>query len=134
MATVRGTPVVFSYTTAAGATITGFTGWLMQSAKLKNDADEYKVKSGQGVTVTRIIEDSVKRMDLSFEISGVDRATAITNSALPALNTFAPITACAEIPEAVSAYWIVESVDKDTSNTGTIKVNMTLALYPSITV
>ena len=133
MATVRGTPVVFSYTTAAGVTITGFTGYLLQSATLKNEADEYKVKSGQGKTVTRIVEDPVKRMDLSFEISGVDRATAITNAALPALNTFAPITACAELPEVVSNFWIVESVDKPTSNTGTMKVNMTLGLYPEIT-
>ena len=134
MATVRGTAVIFSYTTAAGMTITGLTGYLTQTADLENTADEYMVKSAQGKDVTEITENDKKKLTVRFEASGTDRATAITNAALPALNTFAPITACTEFPEIVSNYWIVKAAKKSLSNTGTMGIDLTLSLNLNVTV
>lgn len=133
MATVRGTAVIFSYTTTAGMTITGLTGWLTQNADLENTADEYQVKSAQGKDVTEIIENPKKRLTVRYEASGSDRATAITNAALPALNTFVLITACVEFPEIVSNYWMLKSAKKSLGNTGTMGMDLTMVLNPEIT-
>lgn len=133
MATVRGTPVIFSFTTAAGVTITGLTGWLAQSIDMELTADAYKVKDGRGKTVTEIMEDFMTKSTLNFQMSGTDRATAITNAALPALNTFVVITACAEFPELVSAYWIVDAAKKKSGNTTTMDADLTIHLNPNIT-
>lgn len=133
MATERGTKVIFSFTTAAGITFTGLTGYLVQTAELEALADEYFVKSAQGKDVTEIMENFKKRLTVRFETSGTDRATAITNAVLQSLNIFIPITACVEIPELISAYWILKATKKSTSNTGTLGVDMTLSLNPEIT-
>ena len=133
MATVRGTAVVFSFTTTAGVTITGLTGWLAQTIDLEKTADEYMVKSGQGKDVTEIMENFKTRSNLNFQISGTDRATAITNAALPALNSLLAITACVEFPELISNYWMVKSAKGASGNTATRGADLTIVLNPEIT-
>lgn len=133
MATVRGTPVIFSFTTAAGVTITGLTGWLAQTIDMELTGDEYMVKDGRGKDVTEIMENFKTKSTLNFQMSGTDRATAITNAALPALNTFIAITTCAEFPELVSNYWMVKAAKRSGGNTKTMEADLTISLNPNIT-
>lgn len=133
MATVRGTKVIFSFTTAAGATITGLTGWLAQEISIEKRAETYKVKDGRGKTVTEIWEDFMDGATLTFENSGTDRATAITNAALPSLGAFLAITACDEFPELISNYWIVDAAKANSGNTKTRNSELGIHLNPNIT-
>ena len=103
----------FSFTsTALGITITGITGWLLQSASHKKNADVYEVRGVDGDIVQRTFHNFNDEATLEAIItSAVDQATAITNTtaALITPGTIMVISACASFPSLVATTWQVES-------------------------
>lgn len=126
--TQNGTPVNFSFASAAGVTLTGsaddgttFTsiaGILLQRAEEKKQSNRTLVKSGLGDRVTSIHNDRVNAATLTWVVSGSSLAAAITNSTLSQPGNFIKITACASMPDLAHAsnVWEIISCSMPATN------------------
>ena len=102
-AVINGTPVNFSFQSAAGITITGLSGILLQNASYKTPTKRVLVMDGNGNRTSSIHVDPIKTSNLKWKVSGSGLANAITNTTLQANGNLITITACASMPELVSA-------------------------------
>jgi hypothetical protein len=126
--TINGTPVNFSFASAAGATLTGsaddgttfssIAGILMQRADEKKQSNRTLVKDGLGDRTTSIHNDRVNAASLTWVVSGSNLAAAITNSTLSRPGNFIRITACATMPDLAHAtnLWEIISCNLTGSN------------------
>lgn len=103
MATVNGTPVNFSFQSAAGITITELSGILLQRASYKKQSTRTLVKGGDGERVTSIHHDRVNSATLVWIPKGTSLADSLANTTLTAPGGFVTITACATLPDIVHA-------------------------------
>lgn len=101
--TQNGTPVNFTFQSAAGITITEQAGILLQSASYKKNANRTLVKDGNGDRTSSLLNDKFNSATLEWVIKGTSLSDALTNTALLAPGSFVTITACATLPEIVSA-------------------------------
>jgi len=116
--TVNGTPVNFTFQSAAGITITEISGILLQSASYKPNTKRVLVMDGNGNRVTSAHSDFFTAATLKWKVKGTTLADAITNTTLVAMGSFVTITACATMPQIVSASnkWEVISGEVSGSN------------------
>lgn len=103
MATVNGTPVNFSFQSAAGITITELSGILLQRASYKKQSTRTLVKGGDGERVTSIHHDRFNSATLVYMPKGTSLSDALVNTTLTQPGGFVTITACATLPDIVSA-------------------------------
>ena len=116
-ATINGTPVNFSFQSAAGITITGIAGILLQSASYKKNSNRTLVKAGEGDRVSSIHNDRFLSATLKWKVSGTSLALALANCVHPTPGAFFVITACVTMPELVGAgNWEVISGEVSGSN------------------
>ena len=104
---VNGTPVNFTFQSAAGITITEISGVLLQSANYKTPTKRVLVMDGNGNRTTSAHTDPIKTANLKWKVSGTGLANAITNTTLQANGNFVNITACASMPELVARYEVI---------------------------
>jgi hypothetical protein len=125
-ATVNGTPVNFSFQSAAGITITEISGILLQNASYKKNSNRTMVKSGEGDRVTSVHNDRFNSATLRWVVSGTNLAGAITNTTLTQPGNFVTITACATMPDIVHASnkWEVITGEVTGSNDGVKEISM----------
>lgn len=133
-ATVNGTPVNFSFASAAGITITEISGILLQSASHKENSNRTLVKSGEGDRVTSVHNDRYNSATLRWVVSGTNLAAAITNTTLQNPGNFVTITACATMPDIVSASnkWEVITGEVSGSNDGVKEISMEIEYCANI--
>lgn len=125
MATVNGTPVNFSFQSAAGITMTGdpgtndgtsataMAGILLQSATERKQSNRMLVKDGSGDRVSSVHHDRFNSATLKWKVSGTSLAAALTNTTLSQPGNFIKITACATMPDLVSPTNVWEIVSCD---------------------
>lgn len=129
--------VNFSFTSTALG-ITGYsTGFLLQSASQKKNADVYEVRGVDGNVVQRTFYNFNDEATLEAIItSTADQATAITNTtaALKTPGTIVDITECNSMPSLVATTWQTESgVEISGSITDAKKCVVTLKKHAGIT-
>lgn len=136
--TQNGTPVNFSFASAAGITITksaddgstftSLAGILLQNATEKKQSNRTLVKNGLGDRTTSVHNDRVNAATLKWVVSGTDLATALANSTLSQPGNFIKITACATMPDLVHAsnLWEIISCDLGGSNDGVKEITYEL--------
>jgi hypothetical protein len=113
MSAINGTPVNFTFNSAAGVTLSGsaddgltfanLNGILLQSADYKKNSNRVLVKDGNGNRVTSAHSDYFNSATLKWKVSGTNLAGAITNTTLSRPGNFVKITACDTMPDLVSA-------------------------------
>lgn len=103
MATINGTPINFSFQSAAGMTITEVAGILLQSASYKKNSNRTLVKDGNGDRTTSAHNDRFNSATIEWVVKGTGLADAITNTTLQQPGNFVTITACSTMPDIVSA-------------------------------
>lgn len=125
-ATVNGTPVNFSFQSAAGITVTELTGVLLQNASYKKNSNRTLVKGGDGDRVTSIHNDRFNSATLKWVVSGTSLALAITNTTLQQPGNFVTITACASMPDLVSPTlkWEVITGEVSGANDGVKEISL----------
>lgn len=134
MATNLGTAVNFGFITQAdGATITGYTGYLLQSADLSRKADEIEVRDAAGEVKSVVYYNSSDDATLEFVYYGTSQAAAITNTALKTVGALVVISACASIPDLVQTTWQLKDHKISGSNTDVKKATLTLKRNPNVT-
>lgn len=116
-ATVNGTPVNFSFQSAAGITITGISGILLQSASYKKQSNRTLVKNGEGDRTSSVHNDRYNSATLKWNVSGSDLAASLTNTTIQQPGNFIVITACATMPDIVHATNKWEIISCDVSGT-----------------
>lgn len=136
--TQNGTPVNFSFASAAGITISisandgstfsSLAGILLQRADEKKQSNRTLVKSGLGDRVTSIHNDRFNAVSLTWVVSGSNLAAAITNSTLSQPGNFIKITACATMPDIVHAsnLWEIISASLPKTNDGVAEITYEL--------
>lgn len=126
MATVNGTPVNFTFQSAAGITITEISGILLQHADYKKNSTRVLVKSGTGDRVTSAHSDFMTSATLRWVVTGANLAATLTNTTLVAVGSFVTITACATLPDIVSASnkWEVISGQVNGENDGVKEITL----------
>lgn len=140
MATINGIPVNFGFTGAAdannnyGITTTNLSGVLTQNADVTDESELEVTRNGTGDRVVHGHYDLHKSFSLEYVVTGASLAGAKTNSTRPAPGSFINITACASMPELISAAWEVQRGGKTVkSNTGSAKITLPLMLSANIT-
>ena len=132
LAIVNGTPVNFSFQTAAGITITGFSGILLQSADFSKVTTRTLVKDGDGQRTSSIHSDPVNELTLRWKVSGSSLSAAITNTTITAPGNFIIVTGCAGMPDAI-ATWEVISCNEHGKNDDVAELDYKLEKAPLIT-
>jgi hypothetical protein len=112
MSTLNGTPVVFAFTTAAGITITGMSGILLQSKDHAKEADRDVVRDGTGSRVQSSHYDFRDTATLRVKVTGSSLSDAKVQTSLKAPGTLLVVTACADDPDMVATNWEVQSGTK----------------------
>jgi hypothetical protein len=131
---VNGTPVNFAFQSSTGITITGISGILLQSATYKKPTKRILVMDGNGNRTTSVHTDPIQAVTLKWKVSGSGIANSITNTTLQANGNLVTITACATMPELVSAnpYEVVNGEITGT-NEEVKEITLDLELAPNIT-
>lgn len=137
MPTQNGTAVNFAFGSAAGITITGFSGILLQNAEQGKESDLASVRDGDGTTVTDIFYDfrDMAQLVWTFSAAGVAAARTATTLASMVPGTLVVITACAARPDLIQTNWVItESGPKITGgNTDAAQVTIPLRRRAGIT-
>lgn len=130
MPTQNGTAVNFAFGSAAGVTITGFSGILLQNAEHGKESDLASVRDGDGTTVTDVFYDFRDLAQLVWTFSGSTIAAARTATTLASLvpGTIVIITACAARPDLVQTNWVVTEAGPKTTGGNTDAAQITLPL------
>ena len=132
--TTRGTPVNFGFaTTTNGITITGISGFLLQSAASSSTADEAQVRDGIGAFTTRTFYNPGAKATLNATVTGSDTAAAITNTAKQSIGGLLVISACASSPDLVATNWVIDGCDIDQKNTDFAHLSFQLSKHAGIT-
>ncbi len=134
MSTLNGTAVVFAFSTAAGITITGLNGVLLQSKDHAKEAERELTRDATGSRVQSTHYDFRDVATIRYRVSGTGVANAIVNTALQAPGTLLVVTACVEDPAMVATNWEVQSGAKlMQTNTGVAEIELTLEKSAGIT-
>lgn len=135
MATQYGIPINFGFaTTTDGITITGISGYLLQSADHTKQADIFEVRDADGDMANRTFYNFNDEASLEVIITGTNLAAAITNTALQTPGTILVISACANMPSLVATNWQVEPGHKVSgSNIDAKKITVPLKKFAGIT-
>ena len=132
-AVINGTPVNFTFQSAAGITITQISGILLQSASYQKPTKRTLVQDGNGNRTTSAHTDPITSAKLKWKVSGTGLANAITNTTLQARGNFVTITACASMPELVSANgWEVVGGEVSGTNEDVKEISLEIELAPLI--
>jgi hypothetical protein len=99
---VNGTPVNFTFGSVA-IVITNITGALYQGLDFKKNSNRTLVKDQSGNRVTSAHNDQFQSLTIKWVVTAASMATALVNTALQEMGSYIVITACATIPELVSA-------------------------------
>lgn len=130
---VNGTAVNFAFGGAAGITITGVSGILLQSAELTAMADLEETRDGTGAVVTHSWYNDHDEATLEWVVSGTGLTAAIANTANLRAGAFVTISACAAVPYFV-ATWEAQSGCKITgTNTNSKRISLPIRRYAGIT-
>ena len=114
--TINGTPVNFTFQSAAGIVITGISGILLQSASYSPKTKRSLVMDGNGNRTTSAHTDPIVPVKLKWKVSGTGLANAISNTTLLSPGAFVTITGCPTMPELVTAS-NYEVIDAELSGT-----------------
>jgi hypothetical protein len=114
--TINGTPVNFTFQSAAGIVITGISGILLQSASYSPKTKRSLVMDGNGSRTTSLHADQIVSAKLKWKVSGTSLANAISNTTLLSPGAFVTITACQTMPDLVSSSHY-EVIDTELSGT-----------------
>ena len=114
--TINGTPVNFTFQSAAGIVITGISGILLQSASYSQKTKRSLVMDGNGSRTTSLHADQIVSAKLKWKVSGTGQANAISNTTLLSPGAFVTITACQTMPDLVSSSHY-EVIDAELSGT-----------------
>ncbi len=106
-AVINGTPVNFSFMSAAGIVITQQAGVLLQNASYKTPTNRKLVMDGNGNRTTSAHTDPIKTATIKWIPSGAGIADAITNTSLQAPGNFIDITSMDSMPEMVAKYEVI---------------------------
>ena len=115
-AAVNGTPVNFSFQSAAGIVITGLSGILLQSANLKKPTKRTLAMDGNGNRTTSVHSDPIQSLTLKWKVSGTGLANAITNTTLQANGNLVQITSFPTMPD-VNAGHFFEVINGEITGT-----------------
>lgn len=139
---INGTAVNFGFGTAAGITITGISGILLQSAEHGTAADVEVTRDGAGAEVSHGWHNEHDEATLEWVISGTGLANALANTIVSNLTpgTIITITACANMPGLVvdarfsnPTKWEVQpGVRISGSSTTSKKISVPIRRYPGI--
>lgn len=133
MATNLGTAVNFGFTGTDGVTITGYTGYLLQSGDLTRTADRAEIQDAAGETKSVVIFNQSDEATLEFVYYGTGIAAAKTNTALKTPGALVVISACASMPDLVQTTWQLVSHKISGGNTDAKKASLTLKLHAGVT-
>lgn len=141
MATIRGTPINFGFTTETGGfTATNLSGkGLLQSAELSEEGDVEEVRDADGDLAAEAHYNRGQRAVLEIIIiDATNIANAINNCALGTnfiKGAFFPITACTSMPELIDtsgAKWRIMEARCVKGNTNAARLNVTLVKHAGI--
>ncbi len=129
-----GSPVVFSFGTAAGVSATQFTGKiLIQSLDHSPTADEEQTRDGTGKLVARNFYNPGDKLGLEYIVTDTTLSAAKGYSC-PTPGVFINITQCDDVSGVSKANWVVVSEPKQAlSNTGAKRVTLQLEAHAGIT-
>lgn len=130
MPTQNGTAVNFAFGSAAGITITGLSGILLQSAEHGIESDLASVRDGDGTTCTDIFYDPRSTAQLVWKVSGTGLANAKVNSTIAGIapGTIVVITACTARPDLVQSNWVVTEAGPKLAGSNTDVAEITLPI------
>ena len=114
--TINGTPVNFTFQSAAGIVIPLISGILLQSASYSQKTKRSLVMDGNGSRTTSLHADQIVSAKLKWKVSGTSLANAISNTTLLSPGAFVTITGCPTMPELVTAS-NYEVIDTELSGT-----------------
>lgn len=132
--TNNGTPVNFSFGSAAGITVTEQAGILLQSLELSNESNRTIVKDGNGDRTSSIHNDKIRKASLKWTPKGTSLADAIANSLVPYPGGFFTITACAARTDMASPTikWEIISAKGGNTNDAAATMDIDLEYAPNI--
>ena len=130
-AVINGTPVNFTFQSAAGITITEIQGILLQNASYKTPTKRVLVMDGNGNRTTSAHTDPIKTSTLKWKVSGSGLGNAITNTTLQANGNFVNITACDSMPEMVARFEVIGG-EVTGSNEDVKEISLEIEYAPNI--
>ncbi len=133
---INGVPVNFTFGSTAIA-ITNIVGALYQGLDFKKNSTRALVKDQSGNRVTSAHSDQFQSLTIKWVVTNVSGtatiANAIVNTVLNELGSYVVITACATIPELVSASkWEVVGASLPATNDAVKEITLEVELAAGI--
>jgi len=129
---VNGTPVNFTFGSTA-MVITNITGALYQGLDFKKNSNRTLVKDQSGNRVASAHSDQFQSLTIKWVVTGASMAAALTNAALNEMGSYVVITACATIPELVTALkWEVVGASLPATNDSVKEITLEVELAAGI--
>lgn len=129
---INGTPVNFTFGTTA-IVITNITGAIYQGFDFKKNSTRGMVKDQSGNRVTSSHSDQFQSLTIKWVVTAATMAAALTNTVLNEMGSYVVITACATIPELVSASkWEVIGASLPATNDSVKEITLEVELAAGI--
>lgn len=135
MAAIKGTAVNFGFTGTDGITITGCTGWMLQSAEQSKACDLEVVRNAAGEEVSHGFYNIHDEATLEYVIYGAGLAAAIANTtaALQTPGTMLVVTACASMTTLEGTWEVQAGCKVSGSNTTAKRLSVPVKKFANIT-